>query len=227
MTSTWSQTHRLIISLVMAAGIFAGCASVFQDLDDKMHRQQFKSAHEAFEAALAVYDEGDFAEALTQFKAISAASASKKIARKAWLGQICCSLMLANTQSEYTAAVGMWHAFAESASDDDAVWDLALLDPLIVRMTPKSTTEVIYLNPLPAAQASEQATPSPDRQRDIQGLEAEIAALKKKVEKAAQLQHQIDQVVAENLVLKDKIKALEAIDQNIQKKKTEISAPSE
>ena len=51
--------------------------------------------------------------------------------------------------------------------------------------------------------------------------------MKKKAEQAAQLQRKLDEVVAENNALKAKIKALETIDQNIQKKKTEISAPSE
>jgi hypothetical protein len=37
----------------------------------------------------------------------------------------------------------------------------------------------------------------------------------------------LDKVEAENRTLKDKIKALEAIDQNIRKKKTEIAAPGE
>ncbi|MFO7714094.1 hypothetical protein [Desulfosarcina sp.] len=235
-TTAWIQTHRLPLILVMVTGILAGCASVFQGLDDKMHRKQFKSAHEAFERALAVYDEGDFEKALTRFKAISEASASEKISRKALLGQICCRLLLADTQAEYTAAIGMWHDFAESTPDDSAVWDLTLLDPLIVRMTPKTTTAVIYINP-PAAKIAEEPAATEDLQPDTRRqdtqkpddreLRAEVADLKEKVERAAQLQHQIDEVTAENLLLKEKIKALEAIDQNIQKKKTEISAPSE
>ncbi|WP_407924794.1 hypothetical protein [Desulfosarcina ovata] len=62
---------------------------------------------------------------------------------------------------------------------------------------------------------------------EIEKLKAELAVLKKKSEQTAELQRQLDDVMVENQSLKEKIKALEAIDQNIQKKKTEISAPSE
>ncbi|WP_414736128.1 hypothetical protein [Desulfosarcina ovata] len=62
---------------------------------------------------------------------------------------------------------------------------------------------------------------------EIEKLKAELAVLKKKAEQTAELQRQLDDVMVENQSLKEKIKALEAIDQNIQKKKTEISAPSE
>lgn len=226
MTTAWSQPHRLMIVLLMVAGMFAGCASVFQDLDERMHRKQFRSDYEAFENALALYDEGDFEKALTRFKTLSTASTSKKIARNAWLGEICCRLMLADTPTQYTTAIGMWHNFGKAALEDDAGWDMALLDPLIVRMTPKDTTPVTAVDP-PAAQTSDAITAPEDRQTDTLQLRTELAALKKKAERAAQLQRRLDEVVAENSSLKEKIKALEAIDQSIQKKKTEISAPGE
>ncbi|MGA6927563.1 MAG: hypothetical protein WBY88_17880, partial [Desulfosarcina sp.] len=58
-------------------------------------------------------------------------------------------------------------------------------------------------------------------------LQTEIVDLKKKVGQAAELQQQLDKLEDENRALKEKIKALETIDQNIQKKKTEIATPSE
>ena len=231
MVTTWSQTYRPLIILTIVVGLFTGCASVLQDLDEKMHRKRFKSDYETLENALAIYDEGDYESALTLFNSLSKASDNKKITRKAWLGEICCRLMLTNTQADYTAAIGMWHDFGKSTFENDDAWDMVLLDPLVVRMTPKSTTRVIYIQPPPEKISAESTTPAEqkddDRKQHDRQLQAELAALKKKVENAAQLQHQMDEVVAENRSLKEKIKALEAIDQNIQKKKTEISAPSE
>jgi len=236
MVTTWSQTYRLLIILISVVGLFTGCGSVLQDLDDKMHRKRFKSDYEALENALAIYDEGDYESSLTRFNALSTASDNEKITRKAWLGEICCRLMLANTQADYTTAIGMWHDFGKSAFESDDAWDLVLLDPLIVRMTPKSTTRVIYIQPpaekipaekIPAENATPKEQKDGDREQHDRQLQVELATLKKKVENAAQLQHRLDEAVAENRSLKEKIKALEAIDQNIQKKKTEISAPSE
>ena len=227
MKIAWTHPHRLAIILIIVIGMLTGCASVFQDLDDRMHRKRFKSDYEALEKALAVYEESGFEEAMTQFKALSAASASEIIARKAWLGEICCRLMLANTQADYTTAIGLWHDFGNSTRATDAAWNLALLDPLIVRLTPPpATTPIIEIRPPVAQPTAEIATPAVAKQDD-RPLQAELASLRKKVEQTAQLQHRIDEVVAENNSLKEKIKALEAIDQNIQKKKTELVTPSE
>jgi len=205
-----------------------GCASVFQDLEEIVNRERFKSDYASFENALSVYKNGDYNQAMDLFRTLSTAGTNQKLARKAWLGEICSRLILAKTQSDYTAAIGLWREFGNSAPKNDDAWDLALLDPVIVRMTPKTTTRVIEIHP-PAAQIADEIAEPADR---IQGgqqpngrpSQSDYSALKKK---AAQLQHQLDAVVAENRSLKEKIKALETIDQNIQKKKTEIAAPSE
>lgn len=241
MTPAWSQSYRLMIILCVVIGLFTGCASVFQDLDDRMHRKRFKSDYESFENALSVYKKGDYEEAMGLFKTISTARTDAELARKAWLGEICCRLMTASTPADYTAAIGLWHDFGNSAADNDDACDMTLLSPVISRRPPKTTTQVIYINP-PAAKVPDKTSMSSvgqqdsrkqdsqqldDRQRNDSQLRTEIADLKKKAEQAAQLQHRMDEVLNENRMLKEKIKALEAIDQNIQKKKTEISAPGE
>lgn len=226
MTTEWSRSHRLTTILVIVVGIVSGCASVFQSLDDRTDRKRFKSDYEAFESALANYDQGDYTQALEQFKALSTGSASQKMARIARLGEICCRLMLADTQADYTAAVGMWHEFGRSSPEDDAVWDLTLLDPLVVRMAPKNITRVIKIHSPAPQMPMETKMPTAPRQDDGR-LQAELVELKKKAEQAAELQQQMDKIEAENRSLKEKIKALETIDQNIRKKKTEIAAPSE
>ena len=231
MTTAWSQLYRLIIILIIVIGLFTGCASVFQDFEDIVNQKLFKSDFASFENALSVYKNGDYYQAMDRFRTLSTAGTNQKLARKAWLGEICCRLILAKTQSDYSAAIGQWRDFVKSAPEHDDAWDLALLDPVIVHMTPKSTIRVIEIHP-PAAQDSEEtATPADrlqgDQQPNGQQLQPEFAAMEKKAAQAARLQRQLDAVVAENRSLKEKIKALEAIDQNIQKKKTEMAAPSE
>jgi hypothetical protein len=66
------------------------------------------------------------------FRTLSTTRTHEKLARKAWLGEICCRLMLADTPSDYAAAIAHWHEFGKSAPENDDVWDMALLDPLIV-----------------------------------------------------------------------------------------------
>jgi hypothetical protein len=215
-----------MIVLIVLAGLFTGCASGFKRFDDRMHQKQFKSDYESLENAFAVYDQGDFTEALARFRALSTASASDKISRKAWLGAICCYLLLAETQAEYTQAISQWHAFSSSAPENEAGWERALFDPLIVRMMPEPPDRAIGTHPPAPQGATGLPAPGIPEQLDDQ-LAAERAILKKKEKRMDELQRQMDRVMAENRSLKEKIKALETIDQNIQKKKTEIATPSE
>lgn len=231
MTSVWNQSYRLKITLIIVTGLLAGCASALRDFDDRMNRKRYTSAYASFENALSVYKDGDYEQAVELFRTLSTAKTHEKLARKAWLGEICCRLMIADTPAEYTAAIGLWHDFGKSAPKNDDAWDMDLLDPLIVRMTPKSTIRVIKIHP-PAAQTSDRTAVPADRPQDNQPQsdqpsQIDQAALKKKAAQAAELQRQLDTVAAENRSLKEKIKALEAIDQNIQKKKTEMAAPGE
>lgn len=235
MTAPWREPCRLMIVLMVLVGVLTGCASVFQRLDDQVHRKRFRSDDEAFEVALALYGQGDFIHAGERFKALAAGSASEKISRKAWLGKICCHLMLAETQAEYDAAIGQWRDFGTSVPGGGAVWDLTLLDPLVSRMAPTRITRVIKIQP-PVAQISTEAKVPEERKRQPEDrqlqsadrqLQLEVAELKKQLEQAAEWQRKAEKIEAENRSLKEKIKALEAIDQNIQKKKTEIAAPGE
>jgi regulator of protease activity HflC (stomatin/prohibitin superfamily) len=201
-----------------------------------MSRKRFKADYESLAAALESFDQGDFDNALVRFASLNEISESRKIARRAWFGEICCRLILAETQAEYTAAIGMWHEFGNAAMDEDIAWGVSLLDPLIVRLTPPPQVTQISPPPEKTARAKQETVnanrkptdPQPHKSPPIdRQLQDELAALKKKAEQVDQLQDQIDQIVAENQSLKKKIKALEAIDQTIQKKKTEISAPGE
>ena len=111
-------------------------------------------------------------------------------------------------------------------------WELALFDQLVVHLTtppPPQVVETRLPTAEPAAEPAAPADPQPkDKpQGDRQLPAAELAQLKKKAKRSDQLQQRLNQVVAENRTLKEKIKALEAIDQNIQKKKTEIESPGE
>ena len=231
MNARKQSTGLQILIGIVIVGLLTGCASVFQDLDDKMNRKRFKKDFDSLEAALEVYDQGDFNKALVHFKKIKVASENETVGRRAWLGEICCYLMLAKGPDEYTKAVGMWHAFQEATTEEDAIWSEALFDPLIVRQTPRIVSTVIQAPAAPppaivAAPATvpKQANGSQERPTDSS---AEMEELKKKARRADQLQLKMAKIQAENRSLKEKIKALEAIDQIIQKKKTEISTSGE
>lgn len=232
MTNPRCQTNYRLIVLMIIVGMLAGCASVFQNFDDRMNRKRFKSDYEALDKALASYEAGEFDQALTEFNVLAMESASATISRRARLGVICCRLMSAETATAYTKAIGMWHEFGDSVIDPDSSWNLTLLDPLVVSRIPQPLPQppipaLVLVKP-PTAEVAEPAETKPDvSKQDARRLQDELATMKKKAKQVDQLQEQLDRIIAENQSLKEKIKALEAIDQTIQKKKTEISAPSE
>jgi hypothetical protein len=229
-----NPTCRRMIGVIVLMALFTGCASIFQNLDDKMNRKRFKKDYEALDAALEIYDQGDFEKALARFRTIKSEHKNEKIERRAWLGEICCCLLLADTPADFSVAIGMWHAFADSTTDADATWSQALLDPLVVRLAPRASSgeaEVDSSGQQPEATAGTK-TPTmqknTDKPRNEEArLETEMAELKKKAKRADKLQLKIAKILAENRSLKEKIKALEAIDQSIQKKKSEISTSGE
>lgn len=234
MTTVRNRPSRHVVIMAILVGVMTGCTSVIQNIDESLQRKSFKSDHAAFEMALTQYNSGDFVKACPGFEALSTASASLKTARRARLGEICCHLILANTPAEYTAAIAMWYDFRATTPEHEALWDLALLDPLIVRLNPEKNNLRGIDKRLPdtkKSQSDQTAVPmnqqNKNRQKEHLQLQTQIEALKKKLEGTEELQRQMDAVVDENRSLKKKINALEAIDQNIQKKKTEISAPGE
>jgi len=232
MTIPWrSILHRLPM-LVMAALVLTGCASVFRDLDEHMQRTEFRADYDILDQAITVYRDGNFHTAMERFQALASTSRSTDVRRKARLGEICSRLMLACTAEAYSRAVGMWHDFRASVTARDNVWDPILLEPLIVREVPatQAVTE-------PSEQKTNNDDAVPVKHRMTRRAAAasppermnknELTILKKNAERAETLERQLESVIAENKSLKEKIKALEAIDQNIQKKKTAIAEPGE
>jgi hypothetical protein len=120
--------------------------------------------------------------------------------------------MLSASPEDLSTANRMWTDLTDSNTGN--IWQVeqTLFDPLIDRLSASTG------KPSPVAMA-----PDPPKKQN----KTELTALKKKSAQITQLQRQLDAVMAENQILKQKIKALEAIDQNIQKKKTEMAAPSE
>lgn len=227
MTIACSQPLRVLVILIVAVAVISGCAPGSVDLGSPTGVSRSTADAHALQRAMAVFDEGDYADALVRFEALTAAGTDDSIGRQARLGEICSRLMLAETQAEYIAAVDMWRDFTRRVSHLEAACGLSLLDPLIVRMTPKVTTQVVEIKPAPNPEKSAAPASSPASAQQVQKLRNELSAMKQKAAQLPELQQRLIESEAENRILKEKIKALEAIDQNIQKKKTEISAPSE
>jgi hypothetical protein len=213
MTSTWRQ-HTIRGIMIMIISIMAGCTLFNKPPGNNTlpPPSPSRSDNGPFAYALSIYQKGDYIQAAKLFNALSRPNTGDDLYLKAQLGEVCCRLMLSTSPEDLSTANRMWKDLMNSNTGD--IWrvEQTLFDPLIDRLS-VSTDE-----PSPAAMA-----PDPPKKQN----KTELTALKKKSAQITQLQRQLDAVMAENQILKQKIKALEAIDQNIQKKKTEMAAPSE
>ena len=212
MTRTWRQ-HTIRGIMLMLISIMAGCTLFNKPLDNStLLPPPSRSDSGPFAYALSIYQKGDYIQAAKLFNALSRPNTGDDLYLKAQLGEICCRLMLSTAPKDLATANRMWKDLTDSNTGD--IWrvEQTLFDPLIDRLS------VSTGKPLPVSME-----PDPPKKQN----KTELTALKKKSAQITQLQRQLDAIMAENQILKQKIKALEAIDQNIQKKKTEMAAPSE
>jgi hypothetical protein len=224
MTTALNQPIAMkLFSIILVAGLIISCTAFNQGRDDPSNRQSYQTT--ALDEARALYELGDYAEALDKFSFLATSGETDEIVFEARLGESCCRLMLANTTSEYYTAIMNWKELAGSISETYPV-EFEMIDPVIVRLTTKQIRKILDFERVKATK--KEIVEQPGKKKvENQEAKAELSALKKEMEKTDNLQLQLEKMEAENKSLKEKIKALEAIDQNIQKKKTEIESPGE
>ena len=219
MTLTWRRYYLLGLLLVVISPM-VGCTALMDKLKSNFSEPPAAAAEDSrFNDALAIYRTGDYQRALVLFSVLSNADTTSLQRQQARLGEICCRLMLADSPEDTTLAMGRWGNL--NIGEDACTWQIekTLFDPLVIRWTDSLE------KPLPAISEPSPSAPSPAP--DQKQMETELTELKEKAAQVSKLQRRLDDAMAENRTLKQKIKALEAIDQNIQKKKTEMSTPNE
>ena len=226
MTYTRILSYFLWIWLAIFTVPFSGCMHVFQKTDAPLPTGESSAARIAFEDALADYGNGNFEGALARFRVLAATGGPDAISRKAKMGEIYCRMMLAKTQADYRVAIDMWKKFGRTTKKDGESWAVTLADPLVDRLQPYGTENKLETAPSPATLSPEGEQRLGTKQPD-QYSNGKSAELTKNTNQVDQLQRKMDKVIKENQSLKEKIKALEAIDQNIQRKKSEIAITDE
>ena len=207
--------HRyLICVLLIVLTLMTGCASFMEGFigSDTAPPSELSTltGNAPLEYAISVYEKGDYRQASELFNALSETDTDSGQRPTAQLGKICCLLMLADSPQDIAAAMELWERLKHSESGNAWRMEIAILDPVIDRLSLSATTPTPVVAPPPVVLPP----PATDKQ-----TETELTDLKKKAAKTTELQRRLDAVIAENQTLKQKIKALEAIDQNIQKKK--------
>lgn len=206
----------------------SACAQSPAFFDDIRHTIRFETDFEALEKGFDASRKGDHAKAIEIFEELSSTSGSEEVRQKALYGLAVTRLVVAQNATQYKAAVGLWHKWSESKGIGMASGceDPRLMEPFFLCRYPVDFDSMGFES---GAHVCSDTVPKKElvaQQAKVKVLESQTANYRNKIESLRlELETLRKTKNREILALKNKIKALEAIDQNIQKKKTKVSAP--
>jgi hypothetical protein len=145
------------------------------------------------------FEEGAFKKAAEIFEQLSCNPSDEDTERIAAYGLACVCLILAETPEAFDEAFRLWKAWRQLAPENLNAEDPRMLEPLLDKL--------------------ERNLPADDDKREYQ------KKLEQKDKDIRWLQYRLKKKRKENQRLKNQIEALEAIHQDIQEKKKEMSEP--
>jgi TolA-binding protein len=175
---------------------------------------------EKYNQAIEKYRSGDYDAAALAFEGIRKRSQNKTMARKALFGLACARLMMANTPETYHGALALWETWLAAAPHNWEKENPILFEPLI--------KEKLLVSNIPLTRrgakrvSSKEMVPKWLLFTTNEELENTKQKLIREEGKLQQSQKRISDLEKEISKLKKQIKALETIDQKIQKKKNAI-----
>jgi hypothetical protein len=173
-----------------------------------------------YHLAIETYEKGAYDEACIQFEAVRMSTTDKVMARKALFGLACARLMAAQTPDAYKNALELWETWVAGAP---RVWDREnplLLAPLIKEKL--LVSNIPLTGDLATKEEKSNFVPRWLLVTTHQELSKYKERLAEEARNAQQSQKKIVSLEKEIKLLKAQIKALETIDQKIQKKKNAI-----
>jgi chromosome segregation ATPase len=206
----------MCISLLFIGGCRVNWPLVFSKAEPQPSAEEVRQ----YRQAITAYQKTAYREAAQSFELLRMQTRDKRFARMALYGLACSKLMAADTPEAYADALQLWQKWVEKAPRKVDYENPALADALIKE-------KMLFSNiPLKKAEAEEAAEePMVSRWLLIQSkveldrLRGELKAARKTLDKRQKLIKDRERKIGE---LKRKIKALETIDQKIQKKKDAI-----
>jgi hypothetical protein len=222
------KVHRLsaILILIVVWLLFGGCVKSTQMFDDLKVRLRLEADFKTLEKGFEAINKAQYAAAEDLFQELGTSSGSQLIRRRALYGLAVTRLMTADSNAQFQEALLTWRQWRQSDFRETAWEDPALLEPfLMCKFPPDSYEGVSAANSGTCRHAvarslyEEALKKAESDEKSLEVLKRKYEALKAEKESIAKTRD------SEIQTLKDKIKALEAIDQKIQQKKTEISSP--
>lgn len=217
----WGIMNRIVIVIVSVCFLMVcGCRFPWRVVpvgdDPGPPHSEIKRYKQGVEA----YRKGAYGQAFTLFKSVRDKTEDKRLANMALFGSACSNLMAAETPENYYDALLLWQQWVESAPNKFEYENPLLFDAMIKE-------KMLFSNiPLTATQ-SEMVGQEPMVSRwllikskeELDRLKVELNNTLKSLEKHKKMVKANKREISK---LKRQIKALETIDQKIQKKKDAI-----
>jgi hypothetical protein len=228
--------RRLIIPalcsvLALALTTIAGCAATQKAFESLQLKLRYGEDTASLQKGFSACEKGKFTEAVGILQNLYDNSGSLTVRRQALYGLAVCRLTEAQTPEAFHNAHLLWQGWRQSRVVRSECEDPVYLEPFLMCKFPSESQAVgkslitdACTEKVPRYQYEESEKRSRQLEINIKTLEEKNQALTAENEDLVRIQNDKDALIK---VLKEKIKALEDIDQKIQQKKqkTEISAP--
>ncbi len=210
---TLNHTHNKAVNalsaLMIMAGIFAiSCCTLPSKMPEMIKNNVRLDADSiTLEKGYTAFKNKNYKKALEIFGILSQLSEENKIRRKALYGLACTRLILAENINDLNESIILWDAWSQLAPDEIDGEDPRMLRPFLER-------KAFYV------------IRKGSKKRLVLGKHnVNLNELQNKEKEINDLQEKMKNMENEIQVLKHQIDSLEAIDQEIQQKKQEISSP--
>jgi hypothetical protein len=234
----WVLFHRLasqtiLLGLIVIVNICQGCIKSDKALHTIEHGVSHREDLISLEKGFLAYENNDARNAAEIFQTLYDNTGSMEIRQHALYGLSISRLWSAKTAEEFKDARNLWQEWRQIRNKNTECEDPAYLEPFLMCKYPYSKTKEKDVKITDSTSCSGKVSNHKFEQvkEQTQSLETDLERLKKKfdmlkAEKDALIRIQ-SKKEATIQTLKEKIKALEDIDQKIQEKKnkTEISSP--
>lgn len=208
----------LLTLWVVAVILTGGCSPTNRIIDDLRHTIRFETDHETLDKGFEALNKRHYAQAEAIFAGLKDNTGSKMVQRQARYGYAVARLIRARTPGQQATAIALWDDWHQTYPADPEWEDPRVLEPLFI-CRQKGGQRDICRGTVPEGEYKVSQQKNRRLQLEVETLKQRLTNLE--TSKAALL----DVKNQEIRNLRDKIQALEAIDQKIQEKKKEVSAP--
>ena len=208
----------LLIVIVTGTLMTGGCTPTNRIIDDLRHTIRFETDHETLDKGFEALAKQHYAQAEAIFADLKENTGSSLVQRQARYGYAVTRLIRARTPGQKVAAMALWDAWRQTYTPDPEWEDPRALEPLFL-CRQKNGTRDVCRGTVPENEYKVSQQKNSRLQLEADTLRQRLKDLEASKEALLEAKNQ------EIQNLKDKIRALEAIDQKIQEKKKEVSAP--